>query len=181
AGDEPEPDRVFVDDKDDGDRRSCRLGRQRWSRASGHRDRRNSSASQIGGQRRQSIDLILGPAVFNHYILTLDNVCRFEALTEYPHPLRHSVRRPGVEEPDHWNRLLLCTRRKRPRCRCAAAEKRDELAPLHSITSSALASKVGGISSPSAFAVLRLITNSNLVGSWTGRSAGFLPFSMRAA
>src|SRR5215831_2838864 len=130
AGDEPEPDRVFVDDKDDGDRRSCRLGRQRWSRASGHRDHPNSSASQIGRQRRQSIDLILGPAVFNHYILTLDNVCRFEALTEYAHTLRHSVRRSGVEEPDHWNRLLLCTRRERP-CRHCAAEQRDELAPLH--------------------------------------------------
>jgi hypothetical protein len=129
AGDEPEPDRVFVDDKDNGNRRSCRLGRQRRSRASGHRDHRNSSASQIGRQRRQSTDLILGPAVFNHYILTLNNVCRFEALTEYTHTLRHSVRRSGVEEPDHWHRLLLCTRRERPCSR--STKERDELAPLH--------------------------------------------------
>src|SRR5262249_48598636 len=50
-----------------------------------------------------------------------------EALTEYAHTLRHSVRRSGVEEPDHWHRLLLCTRRERPRRR--AAEQRDELAP----------------------------------------------------
>src|SRR5262249_22766056 len=154
AGDEPKPDRVFVDDKDDGDRRSCRLGRQRWSRASGHRDHRNLSASQIGRQRRQSVDLILGPAVFNHYILTLDNVCRFEALTEYAHTLRHSVRRSGVEEPYHWHRRLLRSRRERPRCR--AAEQRDELAPSHSITSSARASSVAGTSRPSALAVLRL-------------------------
>src|SRR5262249_50445119 len=79
---------------------------------------------------------------------------------------------------------LLRTRRERPRRRRAASE-RDELAALnartHSITSSARASTVGGISRPSAFAVLRLITNSNLVGSWTGRSPGFSPFSMRAA
>ena len=34
----------------------------------------------------------------------------------------------------------------------------------YSITSSARASRVGGISIPSAFAVLRLITSSNLVG-----------------
>jgi hypothetical protein len=37
--------------------------------------------------------------------------------------------------------------------------RRDELAPLHSITSSARASSIGGTSKPSALAVLRLITN----------------------
>ena len=40
----------------------------------------------------------------------------------------------------------------------------DERAALHSITSSARASRVGGISRPSALAVLRLIANSYLVG-----------------
>ena len=50
-----------------------------------------------------------------------------------------------------------------------------ELAALHSITSSARASSVGGTSRPSAFAVLRLITRSNLVGCSTGISAGFAP------
>src|SRR6202022_2163200 len=39
----------------------------------------------------------------------------------------------------------------------------------HSITSSARATSVGGTSRPIAFAVLRLITNSNLFGAWTGR------------
>src|SRR5215831_19199228 len=62
----------------------------------------------------------------------------------------------------------------------AAAEKRDELAPLHSITSSARASSIGGTSMPSALAVLRLITRSYLVGAWTGRSAGFSPLRMRS-
>src|SRR5262245_22234323 len=61
-----------------------------------------------------------------------------------------------------------------------AAEQRDELAPLHSITSSARASRLGGISIPSAFAVLRLITSSYLVGACTGRSAGFVPLKMRS-
>jgi hypothetical protein len=45
--------------------------------------------------------------------------------------------------------------------------------PLHSITSSVRARSVDGISRPSALAVLRLITSSNLVGCWIGRSAGF--------
>src|SRR5262249_1965152 len=44
-----------------------------------------------------------------------------------------------------------------------APEQRHELAALHSITSSARASSVGGISRPIARAVGRLMTNSNLV------------------
>src|SRR3954464_13239848 len=49
----------------------------------------------------------------------------------------------------------------------------------HSITSSASASNVGGTSSPRERAVLRLITNSNLVGCTTGSSAGFAPLRTR--
>ena len=59
-------------------------------------------------------------------------------------------------------------------------EPHDELAPSHSITSSARASSVGGTSRPSALAVLRLITSSYLVGACTGRSAGFSPLRMRS-
>jgi len=82
---------------------------------------------------------------------------------EYPADLRN-VR---------W--LLLRARRERPRDR-RAAEKRDELAPLHSITSLASASSVGGIVRPSALAVLRLITSSKRVGCSIGKSPGFVPF-----
>src|SRR5262249_58428113 len=60
-----------------------------------------------------------------------------------------------------------------------ATQELDELAPLHSITSSERACNVAGISKPSAFAVLRLITSSNVVGCSTGRSAGFAPLRMR--
>src|SRR5262249_11375333 len=73
----------------------------------------------------------------------------------------------------------LCPSRERPRCR-RAAEQRDELAARHSITSSARASSVGGTSMPSAFAVLRLMTSSNLVGACTGRSAGGVPLRIRS-
>jgi hypothetical protein len=63
-----------------------------------------------------------------------------------------------------------------------AAKKADAIPPrpVHSITSSARASSVGGTSRPSAFAVLRLMTSSYLVGVCTGRSAGFSPFRMRS-
>src|SRR5262249_53510898 len=74
---------------------------------------------------------------------------------------------------------LLRPRRQRPRRR-RGAEKGEEGAavhqcPHHSITSSAMANTVGGISRPMALAVLRLMTSGNLVGYWTGRSLGFAP------
>src|SRR5262245_47484260 len=76
------------------------------------------------------------------------------------------------------NRLksgLLRARGERP-CDHRCTEKCYELAPVHSITSSAWTSTAGGIVSPSALAVLRLTTSSNLVGCWIGRSPGFVPF-----
>jgi hypothetical protein len=51
----------------------------------------------------------------------------------------------------------------------------------YSITSSVSARIVGGMSRPSALAVLRLSTNSNLVDCMTGSSAGFSPLRIRPA
>src|SRR5262245_19187373 len=48
----------------------------------------------------------------------------------------------------------------------------------HSITSSARARNVSGMTRPSALAVLRLMISSNLVGKVTGRSAGLAPLSI---
>src|SRR5262249_38110439 len=73
----------------------------------------------------------------------------------------------------------LRPRRERPRC-CRAAEQRNELAALHSITSSARASRVGGTSSPSVLALFKLITRSYLVGCWKGRSPAFSPRRIRS-
>src|SRR5262249_39689036 len=75
---------------------------------------------------------------------------------------------------DAPRRIPLRTRRERPRRR--AADERNELAPLHSITSSARASSAGGMVRPSGLAVGRLITSSSLVGNSTGRSPGLAPF-----
>ena len=80
--------------------------------------------------------------------------------------------------------VTLAARHKLPAVypnRFRAAEQRHELAaPHHSITSSARASSVGGISRPSALAVFRLTTSLYLVGACTGRSAGFSPLRMRS-
>jgi hypothetical protein len=61
---------------------------------------------------------------------------------------------------------LLRARRERP-CR-RTAEKGDELASVHSITSSARSRIDGGTARPSAVAVLRFTIISNLVGNCTG-------------
>src|SRR5262249_36931814 len=102
-------------------------------------------------------------------------------LREPLHECRHAslklwiVRGARHQYPDAPHSLrLLRARRERPHC-CRAAEQRDEVAPLHSITSSARASSEGGTSRRSVFAVLRLITSLYLVGACTGRSAGFSP------
>src|SRR5262249_48952518 len=89
-----------------------------------------------------------------------------------------AVRRCAGEKPDHRHRALLRARRERPRR--SAAEQRDELVALHSITSSVRARTDVGISRPSALAVLRLITSSSLVGACPGKSAGFSPLRMRS-
>jgi hypothetical protein len=49
----------------------------------------------------------------------------------------------------------------------------------HWMTSSARSSSDGGIVSPSALAVLRLMTSSNLVGCSTGSSVGLPPLKIR--
>src|SRR5262249_14396833 len=75
-------------------------------------------------------------------------------------------------DPPH-SLALLRAHRERPRRR--AAEERDERAPLHSITSSARASRLGGVFRPGGLAVTRLMIRSNFVGCSTGMSAGFVP------
>ena len=55
-----------------------------------------------------------------------------------------------------------------------------EIRRRYSMTSSARSRIDGGTARPSALAVLRFTTISNLTGSWTGRSAGFSPRKMRS-
>src|SRR5262249_29696188 len=93
-----------------------------------------------------------------------------QALTEYRR-LRHG--RPGrtrTKKSDHRHRLLRACR-DRPGRR--TAEQRDELAPSHSISSSASNWIELGTSMPSALAVFRWTTSSNWVGCRPGGSFVF--------
>ena len=77
-----------------------------------------------------------------------------------------------------------CMARPRP-CATSNASWRARRAPRaggsYSISSSARASRVCGMVSPRAFAVLRLMTNSKRDDCTMGKSAGFSPLSMRPA
>src|SRR5262249_60884532 len=57
-----------------------------------------------------------------------------------------------------------------------ATEQRDELAPVHSITSAARSRNSSDTVRFRAFAVLRLTANSNFSADWSGSSPGFAPF-----
>src|SRR5262249_3688113 len=117
-----------------------------------------------------------------------ENVLAFD-VTQFSEPRPHCLHagcggssgaERQVADTRYFGRLLLRSRRERPR-RGRAAEQRDELAALHSITSSAATSILSGTVMPSAFAVLRLMANSNFTVCWTGKSAGFSPLRMRPA
>src|SRR5262245_48308631 len=86
----------------------------------------------------------MSPFQFDRHGSPLDISYFLQALTECGHHGPVPVGRCLIEKPDHWHRRLLRPRRERPRRR--AAEQRDERAALHSITSSARASSIRGIS-----------------------------------
>src|SRR5262245_63506283 len=108
--------------------------------------------NQIGSECRQTVVLALRPAIFDHHIAAFDEAGFAQATAKCVHELPEGTLLRTIEEPDHWHRWLLRPRRKRAGHR-RAAERQAERAALHSITSSARASSVGGTSMPSGFAV----------------------------
>src|SRR5262249_54641015 len=120
----------------------------------------------------------LRPAILDHDRAPLDPAEFAQPLHKGGGPWAPSRRYGSPQVPDCRQLCgLLRARRERPR-RCAA-KQRDELAPLHSITSSAATSSLSGTVMPSIRAVWWLMTSSNLVDCSTGNSAGFAPLRMR--
>src|SRR5262249_13615763 len=165
AGDETAPDRVGASHVDDRYSRGRRLGRQCRYLAAWCNNDRHLSTHEIGGERGQLIVLSVGPAIVQGDVSTLEESDIFQALQDQRDERRVDGRRTRAENAAHRHRRLLRARRQRPRCR-RAAEQRDELAPFHSITSSARNRNDEGTLRPSAFAVLRLTVNWTLTGSW---------------
>src|SRR5713101_5654080 len=83
----------------------------------------------------------------------------------------------AVRQPAYFGNFsgLLRAAGERPDQEAASEDDDESPAGDHWISSSARISNVCGMVSPSAFAVLRLITSSNFVGCSTGSSAGLEP------
>jgi hypothetical protein len=133
---------------------------------------------QLLRERSYPIVVIAAPSKVHPHVAALGPAQAGKRLSERRNErqTRHRVASQEHADPAHPAALL--------RARCEGpprrdAEERDELAPNHSITSSAMASNVGGTFSPSAFATIRFSTSSNLVGCTTGKSAGFSPLRIQ--
>ena len=82
AGDQTKLDRVFAGKEDDGDRCGRRFGRECGRNTSDRGDHGDLSPHQFRRQRRQPIDLIVGPAVFDDNVLALDEARVFQPLAK---------------------------------------------------------------------------------------------------
>src|SRR5262249_40241340 len=159
-------------DEHNRDRRSSGLGDCRRGASSDQNDQTYTAIDQLNCLLRKAVILSLRPTVFDCDVATLDVAGLLEALLNCRYKRRVWGWRHAAEDADHGH-CLLRLRSERPRCR--AAKQRNELAPLHSITSSARASRLSGTVRPSACAVVIFTTRSNLVGCSTGRLPGFAP------
>src|SRR5262249_3522618 len=140
--------------------------------ASGHEEV-HAMLNQITSQGWQAIDLSLRKAGFDNDILPLDIALLLQPLPECGDDACGISGASLAQIPDHRHCPLL--RAQPPHHSHRSGKDHQKLAAVHSITSSARARIEGGTVRPSSFAVLRLTTSSNVVGCWTGRSAGFEP------
>src|SRR5262245_39206528 len=86
--------------------------------------------NQISSHSRQSIVLTLRPAVFDRYILALNEACVLQSLAQRDHEVRGVSERGAPQETNNRHSRLLCARSQGPRRR-RAAEERDERASPH--------------------------------------------------
>src|SRR5215475_10709635 len=111
---------------------------------------------QFGGDLSETLAAALRPANLNRDVATFHPTEFAQPLHECGEPFTLDQGRGGAQESDGRQlHRLLRARREGPRRR--AAEQHDEFAAPHSMTSSAIASSVGGISRSSVFVVFMLI------------------------
>jgi len=132
ARDEPGRDGVFADREDD---RNCasRLLCGARPGVAGHKQHGHLAANQIGRERRKSIELTLGKAVFDGHVLAFDVTGFLEALQERRDLLAQRFARSSAQEADHGYRRLLpsCALHLGRKQQAAATEQCGELTTLH--------------------------------------------------
>src|SRR5262245_31170865 len=152
-------------DEHDRDRLGCFSHRCQDRRASGKNDIRGRG-NQLSGVSAKNGSIAGSPAIVDANVAALNPSQLAPRRFECPDAQQCfciACAKAHNHADSSYPLALLRASRERPRQR-RAAEEGDELAPLHSITSSARASSVGGTSTPSVFAVLRLTARRNLVG-----------------
>src|SRR5262249_33806515 len=161
--------------KDDRDRGRRLLGS--GNRATCRQDDIHLQANKLGRQVGEAPAVPLGPTIFEGERASITPAEFIQTLGKHGKVRLPRGRRRHAQYADR--RPILRARRERPR-RCHAAEQRDEIAAVHSITSSARASSLSGTERPNALAVATLMTNSNFSICSTGKSAGVVPLRIRA-
>ena len=82
----------------------------RISAAPGCDNHGDAATNKVGRQRRQAVELIVRPAVFNGDVPALDEAGRTEPLTEALDIRRNTVSRGRAKKPDRRRRRLLRAR-----------------------------------------------------------------------
>src|SRR6516165_4597029 len=163
--------------------RHCPGRLEHWPRSTAHgQDDIRRERDQFRRVFARVFDSACGPAIISPHVAAIDPAQLLQALLERL-SLGLSYRIVSGPAHDHANppHPLRLLRACRERPRDCTTEKRDELTPLHSITSSAMASSDGGTVRPNIRAVSALMTSSNFVACTTGKSAGFSPLRIRPA
>src|SRR5262249_12777026 len=121
-----------------------------------------------------------GPAIIDAYVAAFYPSQLLKPLLQCFDPnLSFCIVRDTHEHANAPHPPGLLRARCQRQCDSRAAEQRDELAPPHSITSSAATSSLSGTVRPSILAVEALMTSSNLLDCTTGKSAALAPLSIR--
>jgi hypothetical protein len=145
------PDRFAARGHDHGNRSGGILGRRHRLRAAGH-DQIDVETNQLGRKLGETLGAAVGRTVVEDEVLTFDVAELSQALSEGIEIGGVRCRGGRLQQTDTIDLArLLRPRRERPRRR--PAEKRDELASPHSITSSA--------------------SRGGFEGCWTSRSVSF--------
>ena len=126
-------------------------------------DQVDLAADEVEANERQPIIAALRPTILDPRILSLNVAGFLQPLAECSRLKCDQVGGTKMKE-SRSPASPAAARAPRAATRRRAAEQADEVAPPHSITSSATASSIGGMVRPSALAVFRLIARVNLVG-----------------
>ena len=141
-----------------------------------------ASATNSAAYLRVSVGTACGPAILDPQVAPDGPARLLQPLQErcVAGLCDRSVCRECHEGADAPHTLALLRARALTAMPPRAASPAMNSRRLHSMTSSAVPTRVGDNSSPSALAVLRLTTKRNFVGRCTGKSPGFSPLRMRS-